>query len=175
MANFLSKAFISTMWISATILVSNLLVPLQAAAQNPIVQCMTEAINSGISETNAAIACQGAPAYFDTTPSPSNEELEPEPQPETMPDESFFKFLQALGRKTFDDDKLEFLAPVARQSYFSSEQARQILDKFSFDRNREEAAIILYPKVVDPVNWFVIYDTFTFSSNVDDIRARLGL
>lgn len=175
MANFLSKAFISTMSISATILVSNLLVPLQATAQNPIVQCMTEAINSGISETNAAIACQGAPAYFDTTPSPSNEELEPEPQPQTMPDESFFKFLQALGRKTFDDDKLEFLAPVARQSYFSSEQTRQILDKFSFDRNREEAAIILYPKVVDPVNWFVIYDTFTFSSNIDDIRARLGL
>ncbi len=65
MANFLSKAFISTMSISATIsiLVSNLLAPLQAAAQNPIVQCMTEAINSGISETNAAIACQGAPAY----------------------------------------------------------------------------------------------------------------
>jgi hypothetical protein len=92
-----------------------------------------------------------------------------------MPDESFSKFLQALRRETFDDDKLEFLAPVARQSYFSSEQARQILDKFSFDRNRKEAAIILYPKVVDLVNWFVIYDTFTFSSNVDDIRARLGL
>jgi hypothetical protein len=92
-----------------------------------------------------------------------------------MPDESFSKFLQALRRETFDDDKLEFLAPVAHQSYFSSEQVRQILGKFSFDRNREEAAIILYPKVVDPVNWFVIYDMFTFSNNVNDIRTRLGL
>ena len=175
MANFLSKAFISTVSISATVLVSALLAPLQAAAQNPIVQCMTEAIDSGISETNAAIACQRARPYQHKTPSPSNEKPEPEPQPQTMPDESFSKFMQALRRETFDDDKLKFLAPVAHHSYFSSEQVRQILGKFSFDRNREEAAIILYPKVVDPVNWFVIYDMFTFSNNVNDIRTRLGL
>ncbi len=35
------------------------LVPFRASAQNPVVQCMKEAISSGISETNAAIACKG--------------------------------------------------------------------------------------------------------------------
>jgi hypothetical protein len=174
MVNFLSKAFISTVSISfCNNFSERSACPSSSGCTKSDCAMYDRGNKLRYLRTNAALACQRARPYQHKTPSPSNEKPEPEPQPQTMPDESFSKFLQALRRETFDDEKLEFLAPVAHQSYFSSEQVRQILDKFLFDNNREEAAIILYPKVVDPVNWFVIYDTFTFSSNVNEIRDWL--
>jgi hypothetical protein len=87
---------------------------------------------------------------------------------------SFSNFLRRLRREGFDDDKLEFLAEFGRNGYFTSAQVAQIVDLMTFSEGEEQAAILLYPRVVDPENWYVVYDALTFTSSEDEVRRALG-
>lgn len=89
----------------------------------------------------------------------------------TMSDETFARFIQAL--KDSWPHQIEFLSQPARDGYFTAEQVRQIIEVFSFPKQQEDAAVVLYPSVVDKANWFVVYEAFSFNSSIDAVRRRI--
>lgn len=56
------------------------------------------------------------------------------------------------------------------------EQAAEILKTFSFDDGRIASAVILYPGLVDPANFFEVLKVFSFESTrkqvMDAVRKK---
>lgn len=80
--------------------------------------------------------------------------------------------MQAFRRelnKPFNSKPLRFLAQPSRTSYFTAQQVREIVTKlsgpFSDSHKRQlEAAVMLYPRVVDKSNWYLV-DEVVVSNN----------
>lgn len=96
-------------------------------------------------------------------------------QPTAMSAENFAKLLKALKAESFDDDKASFVATFAAQGRVNCEQARELLKSFSFDEGRINSAVVLYPRLTDPENFFVVLDVFSFDSSRGKVRERLNL
>ncbi|MFK7931058.1 MAG: DUF4476 domain-containing protein [Myxococcota bacterium] len=82
--------------------------------------------------------------------------------------------LRAVEAQAFDAEKLAVLRSASRSRWFTSGQVRQIVSSFTFGKDQVEAAAMLHPAVVDPGNWFVVYDAFQFDSDRRRLRQRIG-
>ncbi len=89
---------------------------------------------------------------------------------EPMRPTAFMRLLAALEEASFSDEKYAIVKEAASKNYFKSEQVLKILKKFSFESDRLKVAKLLYPRVVDPENFFVVYEAFTFSSSKEELR-----
>lgn len=99
-----------------------------------------------------------------------------EPKLVEMDAGSFAALNSSIQNSSFDSDKVKAIGTAARSgNYFTCAQVVSLLAHLSFDSDKVEAAATLYPYVVDPKNWFMVFDTFTFDSSRDDLRSRLGL
>jgi hypothetical protein len=49
------------------------------------------------------------------------------------------------------------------------------MKEFSFDSDRVEAAVHLYPLIIDPENFFIVLEAFTFDHDRQAVRKRLKL
>jgi hypothetical protein len=98
-----------------------------------------------------------------------------EPARRAVADADFARFLKALKDESFDDRKLALLRDYARQSHFSSAQAKLLVKEFSFSKGQTEAAIALHPRLVDPANFFEVLGVLTFESDKKKVREALGL
>ncbi len=87
-----------------------------------------------------------------------------------------FDALEAsIAAESFGDEKIALLRGAARDHWFTVDQVIRLLPQFAFSDDRIEAAVVLYPRVVDPEVWFRVYDGFDFDSDKDEVRSRLGL
>ena len=68
---------------------------------------------------------------------------------------------------------LDFLAQPVSQNYFTAAQASRIVDTMRFPNEEIEAAVMLYPRVVDPGNWFLVEQAITFTRTRQELRQRL--
>jgi hypothetical protein len=89
--------------------------------------------------------------------------------------EAFAKVLKGLKAESFDKDKLAFLKGLGGASRYTSEQARELLQAFSFDDHRVTAALLLHPRLTDPGNFFTALEAFSFKSNRDKVREKLKI
>jgi hypothetical protein len=96
-------------------------------------------------------------------------------KPRPISAEEFAKFLQGVKGNTFDKDKVPFIENFAKNRNLSCEQVREILKTFSFDDGRGQAAVLLYPRVTDPENFFLALEVFTFDSGRKAVREKLKL
>ncbi len=96
-------------------------------------------------------------------------------EPEPVDDKAFQNLMQALKREAFDKDRATFVRTFAAKQRLSSKQAASLLKTFSFDKDRVEAAIIIYPAIVDPENFFEVLALFPFDSDKKKITAALQL
>lgn len=86
----------------------------------------------------------------------------------------FNGLLQSLNTNSFDAGKLSFVKFIAPSHAFTSHQAQQILQSFSFDTDRVEAAVVLHNRVTDKENFYHVLDTFSFDQGRQDLLARIG-
>ncbi|MGB3654017.1 MAG: DUF4476 domain-containing protein, partial [Rivularia sp. (in: cyanobacteria)] len=85
-------------------------------------------------------------------------------QPRPMSQQQFARFMQAFTRelnKSFNSDPLKFLAQPSKSNYFTAQQVREIAQRlkgsFSSSHKRQlEAVMMLYPRVVDKSNWYLV-------------------
>ena len=99
-------------------------------------------------------------------------------QPQTMSEAQFSSFMTAFRRelaKPFDSKPLRFLAQPSQTNYFTAEQVRKIVTQLAgpFSGHHKvqlEAAVMLYPRVVDKSNWYFV-DGIIASRN--QLRARI--
>lgn len=88
--------------------------------------------------------------------------------------EDFAKLMKSLKAESFDEGKASFVALFAQKGRLTCEQAKEILKAFSFDDDRVKSAVLLYPRVTDPENFFKVLDVFSFSSSKDEVRKKIG-
>ncbi len=77
----------------------------------------------------------------------------------------FSKLLDTIKDQSFDDDKVEFIKTFAKGRPLSSDQVKSILKTMSFDDGRTQVAILLYPSVTDPENFFDALKILPFESS----------
>ncbi len=87
-----------------------------------------------------------------------------------MPEEKFVQLIDMLKKAPFESDRMDIVRTAARDNFFTSEQVKRIMETFQFDENRIKAAKILYPRVVDRENFFVVYSALTHSSSREELR-----
>jgi hypothetical protein len=83
----------------------------------------------------------------------------------------FSQLRSAVKSQVFGDDQLAMLRSASTGRAFTSDQVSELMRLFTFGDDRVAAAAMLYPQVVDPENWFIVYGRLTFSSEKDELRA----
>lgn len=88
-----------------------------------------------------------------------------------LSDAAFDQFMAAL--RSSWPDYLEFLAQPVTTTYFTAAQASQIVGTMRFPNEEVEAAVMLYPRVVDQENWFMVEQSVSFDRHRRELRQRL--
>lgn len=78
----------------------------------------------------------------------------------------FNRILRAIDNACFDSDMLQVAKQATRNQNMTSDQVRIIMKKFSFESSRLEYAKFGYSRVVDPNNYYVVNESFCFSSTI---------
>jgi hypothetical protein len=83
----------------------------------------------------------------------------------------FCQIKKAISNQWFDNSK-DMVARQAFSSYYvSSAQVLDVLQLFSFENNKLAMAEFLYAKCVDPQNYYMVNNAFSFSSTVSSLIA----
>ncbi|GEM_PF-1572550 len=95
-------------------------------------------------------------------------------EPRACSEGDFAGVLAAIEKESFSSGKLEIVKDVSVDRWFTAAQVKRVVETFSFDNDKVEAAVILHPRVVDMENWFRVHDAFSFDSSKDELRRRVG-
>ncbi len=81
----------------------------------------------------------------------------------------------AVSGEAFGDSALGVLRDACRANHFTVDQAVTLVGLFDFGDDKVSAAAMLYPRLVDPENFYQVYGAFDFDSDKEELRERLGL
>ena len=87
--------------------------------------------------------------------------------PHAMRDKDFSLVLDVVKKASFDDRKIDVMRVACIGSYFSSEQCARLLSLLSFDDNKVKALEVIAPRLVESDNAEDILKKFSFSSSKD--------
>lgn len=82
----------------------------------------------------------------------------------------FDNLLRLLKKESFDNDKVKFLASVNNANSFNVAQIRALLQAFSFDDGKLQAAKILYPNCNDKRGYAILLDELSFASSKSSLQ-----
>lgn len=87
-----------------------------------------------------------------------------------MQDRDFSNFVnQVKKNNAFDDNRIDFIRQQKTVNQFSAKQIQTLISLLSFDKNKVVLAKDLYSSCIDPQNFYIVYDEFTFSSYKKEI------
>ena len=86
--------------------------------------------------------------------------------------QEFSRIYSAVSAENFGDDQLAVLRSASQGRRFSSTQVASLMNLFDFSDDRIEAAVLLYPQVTDPQNWYTVYGALTFASDKTELKQR---
>ena len=95
--------------------------------------------------------------------------------PPAVRPEEFDIILEAIRKRWPDRERVALIRKMGTGGRFTSAQVRALLETFNFDDDRVEAAVLLYPKVVDREVFFQALEAFKFPFSRDEVRKRLEL
>jgi hypothetical protein len=95
-------------------------------------------------------------------------------KPAPMRDAAFLQLLRSIKQTSFDDDKVEVVRHAAKTNYFLAAQVAAVMEVFSFDDAKVNAAVAMWPRITDPENSFIIFNKLTFDSSKEQLRKRVG-
>ena len=82
-----------------------------------------------------------------------------------MDQQVFNQLKTSLQNESFDNSKLTMAQQAIAANWVSTNQVKQLLEVFSFEDNKLALAKYAYPFTTDRNNYFLLYDTFTYSSS----------
>ena len=91
-----------------------------------------------------------------------------------MPASEFDKFAKMYKKQSFDDDKLSFFRAQKNMLMLSTEQVAQLVKPLAFGDNKLALAKEAYSRVVDPQNYYLLLDSFTFLSEKEEFKNFLA-
>jgi hypothetical protein len=86
----------------------------------------------------------------------------------------FQAVLEEVEDESFDSKKADKIVSLIKHGYISAGQGKQLLETFSFDSERYDAAIAMIPYVHDQQNLWQLGETFTFSTNKDEYLDHIN-
>ncbi len=97
----------------------------------------------------------------------------PPPPPPPVSEPELASILAGLDGESFSDSKLALLRIAAGERWFTSDQARRVVEAFTFGDDKVAAGTLLYSRLVDPENRWVIYDAFDFETDKEKLRQAV--
>lgn len=86
----------------------------------------------------------------------------------------FNQFLSSLRSESFDSNRLQNAKVYAAKTNLSANQIKDIAATFTFDSNRLDWAKAAYNSCYDQGNYFLLRETFTFSSSYSDLQDYIS-
>lgn len=96
------------------------------------------------------------------------------PMPVCMSGASFMQLKSSIAAKAFDSSRFEIAQQALSYNYFSAAQVAEVARLFSFESSRLEFAKLAFAKTVDKQNYFMVNDSFTFSSSVGELNEYIA-
>ncbi len=93
--------------------------------------------------------------------------------PWPMDQNTFNSATATINGQSFEENKLQVAQQVFSSNCMTSAQVSQIMQLFSFEDSRLEFAKYAYGRTFDIGNYFVVNNSFTFSSSVDELNAYI--
>jgi hypothetical protein len=90
-----------------------------------------------------------------------------------MPEQQFQDQLRELDRQSSGAEKLRHSLGLTPRRWFSSLQVKTICARLPGDAERLEFATAAFPRVVDPENFYEVYDAFSSFSKVLRLHDRV--
>lgn len=89
--------------------------------------------------------------------------------PQGMASADFELLKSTVNNKSFDSDKLNIIKMAMLNNHFTSNQVTQLVGLMSFESNKLGLAKMLYPRVVDKGNFYLVNNAFDFSSSSEEL------
>ena len=77
--------------------------------------------------------------------------------------------VRIINNENFDEKRLNVAKSIVSVNAMSTRQIANICRLFNFEANRLEFAKYAYPRCVDPNNFFMINEVFTFESSKEEL------
>lgn len=95
-------------------------------------------------------------------------------QPQIMNSNSFNILLNTVKNTPFDNNKVLVIQTSLKDSFITTAQVKELLNLLSFENNKISVAKYCYEKTVDRQNYFEIYNSFSFSSSIQDLSTYIA-
>jgi len=86
-----------------------------------------------------------------------------------MADDAFNRGVQTIKQQSFSSTQKTVLRQVFSQNCVNTSQIKQVLKLFSFESDRMEIAKYLYPRCTNKEEYYLLNDSFSFSSSVEEL------
>lgn len=90
-----------------------------------------------------------------------------------MDSRSFDQLKQTLRNESFDNTRLSIAKQAAASQYFKAVQVKELMELFSFEKNRLELAKFCYSRTIDKGNYFIVNDAFSFSNSKEELSRYM--
>jgi len=80
----------------------------------------------------------------------------------------------SLAKQTFEETRLKVSKDIIKRNCFSTSQVKELMELFTFEKNKLEIAKYSYNFCTDQANYYQLNDAFTFSSSVDELTEFLN-
>ena len=83
------------------------------------------------------------------------------------------QYWSALEGAPFRDDKMSVIREVVRDQYLTTQQAELLIEGLTFSRDRRDAFVMLYPKLVDPSNVQPLYRLLDHPAHRREVERKI--
>jgi hypothetical protein len=94
--------------------------------------------------------------------------------PWPMDNSTFNNAVTTINNQSFEDNKLQVAKQVFTTNCMTSAQVSQILKSFDFEQTKLDFAKFAYGHTFDLGNYFLVNNSFDFSSSVDELNAYIS-
>lgn len=95
------------------------------------------------------------------------------PVPMNTPD--FAQMKQTINNAGFESTRLTILKQALNYNHFTTQQVCELMDLFWFESSKLEVAKLTYPKTTDPQNYYLVNNSFSFSSSVNQLSDYIAM
>ncbi|HSI89476.1 MAG TPA: DUF4476 domain-containing protein [Adhaeribacter sp.] len=95
------------------------------------------------------------------------------PPQELMSNYDVNLLLESMSIRNFDSAKVDIARQALSNRFILAEDAKRLMQQFSFEGNRLDFAKFVYPQVYDQQNFYRVYDAFEFNSSITEMDRWL--
>ncbi len=98
------------------------------------------------------------------------------PVVETFPmhKNAFNQLKNAIDKQWFSDGKMTVFNQALASNYFTAQQVNELINLFSFSKDRLEVAKRAYSKTLDQANYFIVYESLHWNSSIQNLSNYIA-